>query len=154
MATSADGFIFSVIGGLVTGTAGFFFLQLKEKFTNKKEIVYGVLDEIEILTKECVDKASMIWLKDKPEPLETNEVVIILHDISQLISFINSREDNTKIRTNSALLNFRRAISGDDFDVKSRKASPQRISRIRSSATSLRIVLKEIKLERRPLKVI
>ncbi|MQX45629.1 hypothetical protein [Sinorhizobium medicae] len=140
----------SVLGGASTGLVGLYILSLTNKYSDTRKIIDNTLSELEQLTDRCAKVASEVWEKpgEGADSLNVKEVTCLLHEINVFASFITDRVKNTKIRVNPALLNFRRATSGDNFDVKGRPADPSRTLAIRSKASELKIAFRTVGYER------
>lgn len=139
----------SIIGGLATGITGLFGLALTQRYTDNRKLIDSTLKELEELTNECAKASCQVWSKaGDPLAPEVSETICLLHDISGLISFVKQRVSTAGLRVDSAHLNFRRAASGGDFDVKSRPADVARVGEVRSAAASLKMAARTIIYER------
>ncbi|KQU90016.1 hypothetical protein ASD12_27875 [Mesorhizobium sp. Root102] len=150
MADGAETFFISVLGGIASGLVGLAGLAIQQRFTANTQMIDATLAELEQMTAECVSKASSVWMQPgDPLSPEVDSTISSLHDINVFANFVTSRVHNSKMRIDSAFLNFRQAATGDNFDVKDRAADPARVVEIKSKAASLRIAFRELNYERK-----
>lgn len=142
----------SVLGGIGTGVIGLIGLHLQHRFTANTEQISSTLAEIEAMTERCADTAVQAWSEvGSPESPAGMATISQLHAIGEFIEFIAVRVPTSRMRLTSPLLNFRRAATDDDFDVRDRPPKPERSVEIHSSAASLRIALRSVDFDRRSL---
>lgn len=142
-------FLVSIVGGLATGITGLFGLSFTQRYTDNRKLVDTTLTELESIADECAKQASGAWNQQgNPQAPEVAETIALLHDISNYVTFIKQRVPNAGLRLNSPHLNFRRAATGDDFDVAGRPADPGRVSDIRSKNSEFKMACRSVIFER------
>ncbi|MGO8154406.1 hypothetical protein AB9F36_31745 [Rhizobium leguminosarum] len=142
-------FFVSIIGGLATGITGLVGLSFTQRYTDNRKLIDTTLAEIEVVAEKCAVSAGLAWAKiGDPTAAEVSETVCLLHEVSSFISFIKDRVPNAALRLDPAQLNFRRAATGDDFDVNGRPPDPGRVSEIRSSKAALKMACRAVIFER------
>ncbi|WP_037071641.1 hypothetical protein [Rhizobium sp. CF142] len=145
-------FFVSIMGGLATGITGLVGLSFTQRYTDNRKLIDATLNEIENVAEACAKAAGEAWSKvGDPSAPDVSETVCLLHEIASFISFIKDRVPGSALRLDAAHLNFRRAASGDDFDVKDRPADLGRVSEIRSSKASLKMACRAVIYERNRL---
>lgn len=144
--------IASIFGGIGTGLVGLVAVHIQQRFTANTEMLSATIGELEKMADECATAAVKAW-SSPGDPLgdDTVETVCQLHAMGEFIVFIQDRVRASRLRLNSPFLNFRAATSGDNFDVKGRKPSPQRAIDIKTTAAALRISLRSVDYDRRSL---
>lgn len=142
-------FLISVIGGLASGLAGLFGLVYTSRYTDNRKLIDSTLQELEKLADQCAKAAGEAWASNgNPTSTSTIETVCLLHDIANFTAFVTDRVPTAKLRLNPHLINFRRATSGDDFDVLNRSPNHGRIAEIRSATASLKMAYRSVTYER------
>lgn len=145
-------FFVSITGGLATGITGLVGLSFTQRYTDNRKLIDATLTEIEAAAERCATSAGSAWAKaGDVNAQEVSETVCLLHEISSFISFIKERVPNAALRLDPAHLNFRRAATGDDFDVNGRPADLGRVSEIRSSKAALKMACRAVIFERNRL---
>lgn len=142
-------FLVSITGGLATGLTGLFGLSFTQRYTDNRKLIDSTLKELEDATNECAKVASRVWAAaGDPLSADVAETVCVLHEIAGMLRFVKERVPTAGMRVDSAHLNFRRATTGDDFDVKDRAPDLGRTSEIRSAATALKMACRSVVYDR------
>ncbi len=142
-------FVIAILAGVASAVTGLFGLAFTNRYTENRRLLDTTLVELEQLTDQCAKVASIVWDNiGRPSSAETSETICLLHDIACQIDFVTQRLPTSKLRINSHHLNFRRATTGDNFDVLNRNANPQRIGEIRSSAAALKMSFRAVIYDR------
>jgi hypothetical protein len=150
MALSFDALVISVLGGIGTGLVGIATLAIQSRYSENTKQLTSTLLELEKMTDQCSKFADAVWsVEGNPNSEEVAETICALHDIGAYVNFITSKVRNSNLRLSSALINYRSATSGDDFDVKGRPPTPERKLQIRSAAVALKIAFREVDFERK-----
>ncbi|RWG71421.1 MAG: hypothetical protein EOQ67_07320 [Mesorhizobium sp.] len=150
MAGGAETFFISVLGGVASGLVGLAGLAIQQRFTSNTQMIDSTLMELEQMTAECAAKAASVWmLPGNPTSEDVEAAICSLHDINVFSNFVTDRVRNSRMRVNSAFLNFRQATTGGDFDVKDRPPDQARVLEIRSTAAKLKIAFREVNYERK-----
>ncbi|MER9926940.1 hypothetical protein NKJ84_29525 [Mesorhizobium sp. M0048] len=144
----ANLFIVSFIGGLSAAIVSHIFVIISDKISRNKKIFDDLYAEMESIILKCVELSYMVWgAKGGDKIHEEQELVCQIHDISTILSFLGSKGAKAELRIAPAYANFRRSISGDDFDVKGRAPNPAKVVEIRSNAIAFRVALRDVQYE-------
>lgn len=154
MASGLEAVAFSIIGGIGTGALGIITIAVQQRYSENTKQISATLAELEKMTDFCSQSADKVWsVPGNPSSFDVSETVCTLHEIAAYTRFITDRVKNSGLRLNSALVNYRAATSGDDFDVKDRPPQADRKLQIRTAAVSLKIAFRAVDFERRQLSI-
>ncbi|MDM9626290.1 hypothetical protein QTL95_10305 [Rhizobium sp. S152] len=138
-------FFISVIGGLASGLAGLVGLAYTTRYTDNRKLIDSTLSELEQLADQCAKAAGETWSNlGDPNSASSIETVCLLHDLANFSTFVTDRVPTARLRIDPHLINFRRASTGDDFDVLNRAPDQARVAEIRSSAASLKMAFRSV----------
>jgi hypothetical protein len=147
---AAETLFVSVVGGIATGLIGLVGLHFQQRLTGNAQQISATLAELENMTQSCAVRAIEAWSSPgEPTSAASIDTICQLHAIGEFVAFITARVSTSALRLNSALVNFRQATTGGDFDVRDRVPNPDQAIAILSTAASLRIALREVDYERR-----
>ncbi|TIR17566.1 MAG: hypothetical protein E5X34_23365 [Mesorhizobium sp.] len=148
MSEFAHIFLVSFIGGLSAAIVSHLFSIISEKLSRNRRIFDDLYVEVEGIISKCVELSYAVWgARGGDKPVEELDLICQIYDISTIISFLQTKGAKTDLRVGPAYANFRRSISGGDFDVKGRAPDPTKMIEIRSYAIAFRVALRDAQYE-------
>ncbi|MCO5161128.1 MAG: hypothetical protein M9939_08325 [Mesorhizobium sp.] len=138
----------SFVGGLSAAIISHVFSAIGERIRRERKISDDLFTEVEQIIANCVAQSMNVWESFGGEKtIEEREVVCLVHDISTILSFLKSKGAKIELRTMPSFANFRRSVSGDNFDVKGRQPDLARVIQIRSDAIAFKLALRDVQYE-------
>jgi hypothetical protein len=145
-------FIVAFLGGAASGVTGLVGLAFTQRYSDNRKLIDLTLQEMEKLIDQCAKSAGSTWsVSGDPTSESSIETVCLLHDISSYATFIVDRVMTAEMLIDDAHIKFRRATTGDKFDVKGRAPDIARVSEIRSSAAAFKMAVRSVNYDRNTL---
>ena len=146
MANVVSTLLAGFVGGLASQSVSFLLGWAQETRTDKKKDTRETIDEAINTIAKITDTANRVWSVSGSDSIEQQrETVCLIHELSELLSYIWEFHPKYKIALFRNLTEFHRTVTGEDFDMFDRGPKPERDLAIRSRASTLRIELKKAK---------
>lgn len=129
---------------------GFFLHALLQKIQRQNDDEVARIDDVCNMIEKLSDKATSYWLKsgESVDISESREIVMMNHRLGIMIDYIGQIDNLFVEKILICNNHFMNALTGGDFEVRSREVNPAQAQLIHVKATELIFKIRKVRFAR------